>query len=159
MKKIIYLFLISAAFLFQGTILDSFKVFSIKPDILLIFALAAGFYFDWGWALFFSLLCGVLKDALGANAVGINCLLFPLWSFSIVELSKKVTLDNNFICAGLIFIISVLNNILIRFLFAWLGRDIYPGIFLRITFLESFYSALTWLIIFKINVKLGYEFR
>ena len=150
MRKRFFLLTIVILALLQVTILNYFKIFGVKPDLLLIGAVVAGlFSSDLKGVLFLSVFCGILKDALSTNAFGINTLLFPLWGFLALRLSKKISIDNNLIRAALIFIISVFNFVTARLIFLFFGSTIPMGIFLRIVFLESLYTALVSPLVFK----------
>lgn len=151
MKKITYLFIIFVAGLLQVALLDSIKIFNVKPDLLLIGTVIAALYFDLKWALVLAIFCGILKDIFGINTFGISILLFPLWSFCVVKLAKNMHLDNNFVCMALVFILGIFNSIITKLIFLWLGAFIPLGIFLRITFLEALYTALVSLLVFKLS--------
>lgn len=162
MRKWIFLLVITILAIFQVTLLDYFKIFGVKPDLLLISIVIISLCpLKPRWILFFSIFAGILKDALTISTFGINTLLFPLWSLLIIRLSKKISLDNNFIRALLIYIISVFNSIMMKFIFLSLGKSILLGIFLRITFLESLYTALVLPLLFiglhRIRFALDYS--
>lgn len=157
MKFLSYLFVIFIAVILQATLLDSFKIFGVKPDLLLIVIVITDTIFDLKWALCLGIFAGILKDSLGANVFGINTLLFPLWVFLIAKLSKKILLDSNFIRVMLIFIIGILHGIVTRLIFLALGNTIVSlGVFLRITFLESLYTAAILPLVFKFSKPLIY---
>ena len=84
-RKSIYIGLLLIAGLLQITLLDSFKFCNVKPDLILIMAILASFIFGFREAILLSFIAGALKDALGAQAFGINSLLFPLWSFLLAQ--------------------------------------------------------------------------
>lgn len=149
MKKGAALLIIIILAILQVTVFNYFRVFSVKPDLLLIIVVLAGLSFGLREALFFSILAGILKDIFSINAFGINTLLFPLWSFLTIKLSREVSLENNFIRAVLVFIMVVLNDIAARLINLTLGNFIPMGIFLRVTFLESLYTALVSLLVFR----------
>lgn len=156
MRKWFFLLLIVILGLLQVTLLDYFKIFGVKPDLLLIgVVMVSLFSFDLKWALFLSAFCGILKDVMAINPFGINTLLFPLWSFLIMRLSKKISIENNFICAVLVFIIGVSCNIITRLIFLFLGNFISMNVFLRITFLESLYTAFILPLFFRVIRPLG----
>ncbi len=150
MKKIFFLLIILAVSLFQVTLLDYFKVFGVKPDLLLCCMLIASLYFEFKWAILFSILSGILKDALAGYAFGINTALFLLWSYAIIRLARSISVDNNFMPLAFIIVISMVNDIILRpVFFSFLNLSIPLGIFLRITFLESLYTALAFLLLFR----------
>ncbi|MCK9604520.1 MAG: rod shape-determining protein MreD [Candidatus Omnitrophica bacterium] len=154
MKKWIFLGVIFVSAILEATFLNYFRVFGAKPDLLLMLVLIASLEFDLRWALIFGLLAGFLKDTFAAGSLGIHTAMFPLWSFLIVKLSRKISVDNNFIRAALIFIISVSTAIATRLVFVYLGRFIPLGIFLRIAFLDSLYTALVFPLMLKITKPL-----
>ena len=140
----------------EVTILDYFKILGVKPDLFLIYVVMVSliYTFELQWALFLSVFSGMLKDILATSAFGINTLLFPLWSLLIIKLSRNILIENNFIYAALVLIISIFNNIIIRLINLNLGNFIPLVVFLRITFLESFYTALILPLVFKLNQRL-----
>lgn len=150
MKKWIFLLIVILLGIFQVTILDCFKVVGIKPDLLLISIVIASLTFHFRWVLILSVFAGILKDAFSINTFGLNTLLFPLWSFLIIKLSKKISIDNNFIRAAVVFVIVIFNDIIIKLIFLFLGNLVPVGIFLRIIFIESLYTALICPLVFKV---------
>lgn len=146
--------LIFIFFLLQGTILNSFRILGVKPDFLLIGAVTASLVFEWKWAFVLSIFCGFLKDTLGINLFGWHTFLFPLWSLIIIKLSKKLSIDNNFMRAGLISIIVIFNSLITQLTFFSSGKPMLSfGMFLRIALLESLYTALSLFLLFKITTK------
>lgn len=151
MKKFfIFLLIIIIAVLLEITVLDYFKILNVKPDIILIITVIAVLYLKSGWGIVLCVFAGIFKDSFSINTFGINTLLLTLWGFLILKLDKKITIDNNLIRAILIFIILILNDIVTRVIFLSLGRFVSFGIFLRITFLESLYTALISPLVFKV---------
>jgi len=141
-KKLTFIFVIVICGLLQATVLNYFKIFNVKPDLLLIGVVIASIFFEPAWAISLSLFAGVLKDIFSVNAFGVHLVLFFLWSYLIIRLSKKIILDSQYIQLALIFIIAVLNNIAMRSIFLFLGNFISWGIFLRIIFIEPIYTTL-----------------
>jgi rod shape-determining protein MreD len=137
--------------LVQATLLDNFRIFGVKPDFLLIAIVIASTFFEWKKIVILAIFAGMLKDSLSINMFGMNTLLFPLWSYVTRVLSGKINLDNNIAYAVLILVIGILSGI-IKFIFVFLGSAFFipPGVFLRITFLESVYSAIATPLIFEI---------
>lgn len=150
MKKWAFLAAIILASVLEVTALNYFRIFNVKPQLLLVAVVAASLAFDLKWALFFSILAGILKDVFCPETAAFNTLLFAFWSFLIVRLSRKISVDNNFIRAALLFIITVLNNIFVKLSFVYIGKFIPLGVFLRTSFLESLYTVLVSVLVFKI---------
>ncbi|MFH1458618.1 MAG: rod shape-determining protein MreD [Candidatus Omnitrophota bacterium] len=149
MKKLLFAGLILILGALQVTLIDSFKIFNVKPDFVLMIAVIASFIFDFKEALFLSIFAGVLKDVLGTGVFGINTLLFPLWSFLIEKLNRQVPIDHDLIRLIIIFVITFLHQTLRGLVLVGLGRGISAGIFLRIIFVESIYTTLVFLWVFK----------
>lgn len=133
----------------QVTILDYFKIFNIKPDFLLMSVVIVSLLFEARSALILSIFAGILKDTFAASTFGINTVLFVLWSFLIIRLTKEIPIDSNFIRAVLIFIVGVLHNTIIGLLFIYLGNFIAVGILLRIIAIQSLYTAIVFPLVFK----------
>lgn len=150
MRKIHFFLIMLILGVLQATILNSFSVFGIKPDVLLISVVIASLSFELKWALAFSVFAGIVKDVLGVYTIGINTLIFPLWTYLIIRLSKKISLDNNLMPALFILVISTANNIIIKLIFSSFQNLVIPlGIFVRIMFLESIYTAFIFHFILK----------
>lgn len=150
MKKLFFLLFILLSVFFEVVFLDIFRIFNVKPNLLLIIVLVASLCFELRWALFFSILAGASKDIFCANLIGVNTLMFTLLSFLIYKLSREITLDSNLVSIVLILFIVLVNDIIIRLVFVYLGKYIPLGIFLRTTFLEALYTMLIAPLVFKI---------
>ena len=149
MKKLIFISVIIILVLLEATVLNYVNIFNVKPDLLLISVIIASLFFAPGWAISLSIFAGILKDIFSVNAFGMNTILFFLWSFLIIKLSRKIIFDSNYIRLALIFIIAILNSIISRLIFLFSGNFISWGIFLRITSVESLYTALIFLLVLK----------
>lgn len=150
MRNWIFLLVIFICGLFQSTILNYFKILSVKPDLILICVVVAGVFLSWEWALCCGLFAGIFKDIFGTAPLGINILLLPLWGYLLAKLSKKISLDDDIVLAVTVFVVIFLNDIAGHFINLYFGRFISPGIFLRITFIEALYSALILSLLFRI---------
>lgn len=137
----------------QITILDYFKVFGVKPDLILIAVFIAAFSLDLKSALGVGLLAGVFKDAFTSNLLSFNAVLFPLWVFLIVKLIKRVSIEDNISRVFILFLVALLNNVISGFVLIYSIGSLSFGIFLRITFLASAYTALIFALILKIIKK------
>ncbi len=149
-RKLSFFLFIIALGLLQTAVFDYFKFFGIKPDLLLISAVIASLYFELRWAFCFGITAGIFKDIFSVKPIGVNSLLFPVWIFLVIKLSKEISLDNIFIRVALIFIVVAVNNMIARLILLFFGDFMPVGIFLRITFLESLYTAIVSFLIFRI---------
>lgn len=148
MKKIYFLLVIIGLALIQVTILNSFRLFLIKPDLLLVSVVIASLSFDLGWAIGCSIFAGMLKDIIDINIF--NTLFFAIWSFLIIKLSKKIALENKYLQAALVFVIVIVNGMIKKTINFSLGNSIPLGIFFKILILESIYTGLISLLIIVI---------
>jgi rod shape-determining protein MreD len=145
MKKVVFLGVIFVSAALQITWIDSFKVFTVKPDLLLMLAVTASLCFNFKEAIFLCIFAGLLKDALGAGGFGLNTLLFCLWSFLLSLLNRQISFDNEIFRAVIIGVVALLHNILLGLIPVYTGRIVPPGIFLRIILLEPLFTTLVFL--------------
>lgn len=132
------------------TLLGYFKIFNIKPDLLLISAVFASLLLEPQPATALSLSAGLIKDCTSSNLFGLNTSLFVLWSFLIMKLNRKISLENNFLRLGLVFAVALLHNTVSGIILLYLGRAIPAGIFLRMVLVGSLYTALVSPLVFGI---------
>ena len=135
---------------FQLTFLQYFKVFGVQPDLFLVSVILASFFLPARRAIIFSLALGIFKDAFILSAFGLDILLFSLWSFLIVKITRKVSLEDNLSRTLLVFIIALLHNVISGLVLVYSGSFIPAGIFLRVVFLGGLYTALVLPLILKI---------
>jgi rod shape-determining protein MreD len=147
MRNWIFLLIVFIFALFQTTILDYLKIFGVKPNLFLISIVLAGIYFEWRWALFISLFSGILGDILGINRFGINTLIFALLCFLVIQLNKKLSLDNYFLSSIVTFICALLYAALTWLISLYLNNFIPPSVFLRIAFFETLYTSIIFIIL------------
>jgi len=150
MRKNPLLATIFVAAVLQVTAVNHFKIFGIKPDLILIGIVLVSLFCDLKLALASSIIAGALKDIYGASAFPINSILSGLWSLLVINLARRVSIDINLTRAVLVFIIAILNAFLMMIFFWYLGTYIAFGILMRIIFLDSLYTALLSLLVFKI---------
>lgn len=145
-------FLVTALILvvFQLTSLSYFRLFGVSPDLFLICVFIASLFFELRWSIIFSVLLGIFKDSFSPDTFGLNIILFSLWSFLIVKVSRKITIEDNITRALLLFIVALLQNIISGLLLFYSGGNVPTGIFLRIILLGSLYTALILPLILKI---------
>lgn len=155
MKKAVFLLIIGLTGVLQVTLLDYFKIFNVKPDLLLITIVLGSLYFDLKWALFFALTAGVFKDTFSTAPLGINTALFAVWSLVVARLAHEVSLDNNLRQAVLIVIVTVAHHAACGLILAFLGNLVPFGIILRIIFLEALYTAAVLPLVFKLTKPLS----
>jgi len=149
MKNYLLFFIIIIFACIQVTALNYFRIFSVKPDILFISMVAVSLLYSPIWAISFSIFAGMLKDLLGVSAPCLNTVLFPIWCLIIIRLGKKISLDSNLARVILIFLLIIINDIVVRTINLSAGSFTSSGIFFKILFLESIYTALVSPLIFR----------
>jgi len=149
-KNLVFLPALFVIAIAQATVLNHFKFFGVKPDLFIGFVAAASIYLNWKWALPFSLLAGLLKDLFGTAGFGINVFLLPLWSYLILQLAGKISLDDPVAVSAAAFFTALLNDIASRLFYLYYGKYISLGIFLRIMLIEPAYTALAVLFFIRI---------
>ena len=145
MKKTSLFLIIILLVALQATIFNFLKLWQVKPELLLLCMVIISLYFDLKWSLIFSLLLGLLKDVFSGPGFGFNTIFFPLASFLIIYISKKVPLENNLLRLLIVLIAVLLHSILAAFFYGHLAL----GIFLRITILEAFLTGVIAYVIFR----------
>lgn len=151
MKKAIFIPLIIVIALLQVTILEYFKVFGVKPDLLLAAAVVASLFpFELKWSLPLSLLAGLLRDIFQCGHFGKNTLLFFLLGLLASRASRKISTDHRYVRLAFIFAAVILKDTAARAISFFSAGEILPaGIFLRLTFLEGLYTVIAAAIILK----------
>lgn len=151
MKKPILLLTFIAIALFEVGFLNYFNIFGARPNLLLICMVAVSLSFNLGWAILFSIILGLLKDTFQISPYAINFILFPMCSFFIIKLSRKMSFDTDILCALLVFVVVVLQNIAARIIFVFSSKPVMGlGLFSRLVFIEAFYTAILVPVLLKI---------
>jgi rod shape-determining protein MreD len=116
---------------------DFFSVFHARPDFLLSCAVLASLACPRRFAFALSVLCGVLKDCCGIHSFGVNTVLFALWSYAVLSVSKKITVQEPIIAALLMASVTLAHGTVLYLLFLASGKSIAFFLFLRIVLLET----------------------
>ena len=151
MSKIIFILSILILTSIQLTLVNVFRVFGIAPNLLLISIVIAGISFELHWAVGLGIMAGFISDIFFVNSFGMNVILYPFWVYLIAILSRKIFIDSNFICIGLMLGIALLHNTAVFILVALFKHSLpAPGICLRIVLLEPLYTAAIFPLVFKV---------
>ncbi len=141
MKNIVFLLIIFAAAVIQSTLAGHLKIFGVKPDLLFVLVFSASLNFERGSAIFFALVCGILKDSLGTLSFGIHILMYPLWSLAVLNLSKRISFDHPAVSAVFLFFMVFVHALILRFApFDGYGCVSLPGFF-RVGIMEGLYTS------------------
>lgn len=149
MKKWLFLFLAFGLGLLQLSPLGVLTPFNIKPDLLLIAALSAVFFFEFKYAFFLSVFCGLFKDAFLVYPLALNTFSFALWSYLVFRVAKEISTENILVKIGVVFLVALLQNIITGIACSY-GGIVPAGIYLRVVVFGSIYTALVSPLVFKL---------
>jgi rod shape-determining protein MreD len=136
--------------LLQVTLLPHLRFFGTKPDLFMICVVVSSLYFDVESALLMSLLCGILKDIFSINVFGLNTFLMPVFSFLLMKVSRKLALDDTPVLCAAIFFTAFLYAIASKIALGYLGTVVPFWAFLRISLVESLYTAVIFPLVFRL---------
>lgn len=154
-RRIILLSIILFFALFEPVWTGYLRVFSVKPDILLLSVVLTAAFLNFWEAVFWGMIAGFLKDIFSVYGIGINTLLFPVWSAVVVRISRKMTIDDDYALMAVAAIVVFFNGAVCRFIFSLSDRDIPFGVSLRVMLISPVYTAVLlpilrkWLNYFK----------
>jgi len=154
MKKWLLLATVMVLALLQLSWPEFLVFFHTRPDLLLIFVIAAVFYLDLKSALVFGVLCGLLKDVFLPQSFGINTVLFIGWAGAIRLLGRQISTEHDLIRYTIVLIVAFLNNIIIGLQTINIGNYIPAGIFLRNLIVGALYTAALSPFVFKLAKKI-----
>ncbi|MBN2830804.1 MAG: rod shape-determining protein MreD [Candidatus Omnitrophica bacterium] len=147
-------FILTAIFaLLQVTLLDYFRIFGAKPDLLLIAVFFGCLFLKQKKAFALGIFSGLFKDIFSLNAFGLNTVLFPAGVILIAKLMRRVSIEDNLSRILLIFVVALLNNIISGLVLVYTGVYIPLGIFLRIIIFSSMYTAAVFYLTIRLTVK------
>jgi len=135
----------------QATMLDYIRLWSVKPDLLLLCCVVVGLTLSLRDGLYLGILAGFLKDILSLNHYGISTLFFPLVVFLVFKLSTKIATENSSLSAMVVFFVVILNEVVSKILLEFFGVFIPAGVFLRVIILEALYTAIISILVFKMK--------
>ncbi|MDD4909917.1 MAG: rod shape-determining protein MreD [Candidatus Omnitrophica bacterium] len=144
-KPGLILIILLLAFL-QANILDSFRLFSFKPDLLLGVSVFAVLNTCGYWPFIFALLCGLLKDSLSYAAFGLNIFSFCLISVTVTILNKGMYFDSQSNYIPIVFACALFNSLVN---YAYLFRQLSLPAFLSVSFVSAVYTTIAAVLIFK----------
>ncbi|MCX5707275.1 MAG: rod shape-determining protein MreD [Candidatus Omnitrophica bacterium] len=159
MRILNFLLTITGFGILEITFLNYFKLFLVKPDLLLLGVISVSLFLDLKSVLVFAILSGIFKDVYSLGQFGIHTILFCLWGFTMVELSRKISLDDNWMRLLVVLIVALLDNIILGLSRVYAGSVIPLGIFLRTVFLSSIYSTLFFPAVFQLIKRIPLNSR
>ncbi|CAI2717869.1 rod shape-determining protein MreD [Nitrospina watsonii] len=80
-------------FTFQTTLLDTFSVYGVRPDLVLILAVYCAIILDENAGVAMAFALGFVQDCLSGDLLGVNTLSKSLIGFVFANLKSKLVLD------------------------------------------------------------------
>jgi rod shape-determining protein MreD len=156
MRNLRFLLLILALALIQVSLLEPLRIFGVKPDLLLISVVISAIYFEFGWAVSFSLFAGILKDTFSAGDFGMSTLFFPVVALLIIQLNKRLTIENYISCSVVTFLASIIYDGLVRSLSMYMNDFVSYPVFFRVSILGALYTAVVFFVVLRSIKKIIY---
>lgn len=149
--KIVTGLILISLVIFQSTLINYFRIFSTKPDLVYATVIIISLSFELKWVMIFSYCGAILLDSLSGLPFGFNTLVLPLLAFLIYRLSRKIDIEGNYMKAAIIAVAMLAKSIAFLFLFLISGLNISAGIFLKFMIIGCLYTTLIFLLLVKIN--------
>jgi len=144
MKKIIFLGIIVAAALIQSTLAHHIRFLGVKPDLFFVIVFSAALNFEKDTAVGLALVCGILKDSLGLSSFGVHVILFPLWSLTVLSLSKRISFDHPVVSSSFLAVMVFVNAVILSILPVAGYGYVHFFSFMRISLIEAAYTSLVF---------------
>ncbi|MBQ3553918.1 MAG: rod shape-determining protein MreD [Clostridia bacterium] len=144
--------------LFQTTLIHSFKLFGVIPNLLLSSVVCYSLICGENKAMVFGIACGLILDFYGARAVGINTLLCMLTALGCILLHDGLFSNNAFVAMLFVAVISVIYDLIIFFFYfvLWGQTDVLYALF-RIILPGAIYSGLVTIFIYPLMRAVALE--
>lgn len=143
MNAALNIFFITLLFVFQTTVLHSFTILGVRPDIVLILTFFIGVNLgeDKGGTLGFAL--GLVQDCLSSTLLGANAFSKGVVGFVFGYLRDKIFFENAFSQFAFILLASLIDTAIISLiLFLTISDKTQAAIVLKKLLLSSVYTAL-----------------
>ncbi|MBU1726313.1 MAG: rod shape-determining protein MreD [Candidatus Omnitrophica bacterium] len=150
MKKLLYLLFLLILGIAQISVLQNLRIFGQMPDLLLAGVIFSGLTLEKRWAFVSSAFAGALKDSFGQAAFGFNTVFFVLWCFLIIKITKEIQIDDALLRLALAFTVSFLQNLLTGIIYFYNGGHLPFGVFMRVLFLGSLYTAIVFPLFYRL---------
>ncbi|MCM8762996.1 MAG: rod shape-determining protein MreD [Candidatus Omnitrophica bacterium] len=147
MRKEFFLFIYLLIFaLLESTILNYFRVFGAKPDLLLVSIVVFGLYLSNFWIITLSCFAGLLLDIFCFYSFGINTILFCSIGIICKKISRNLYIENNSVIISLVFLASIIAGIVRGSLISGMP---FVAIF-KLCLPQAFYTAIFCPFVFRV---------
>lgn len=158
-KKILVLFLIILFAVLQNTALNYIRIFSIKPDLLLILVIFFALYYGQIYGMTIGALCGLFGEATSGIPTGIMVLAYSFGGLVLGHIGKLIynRKTASQLCISFVFTLSI--QLLLFVIFQTRSANLsFLNAFIFIILPASFYTAgvSPWVFIFLktiLNIK------
>ena len=164
MKKIISVLGIVIIFLsiyfLQSNFFSWFNIYSIKPNLFMIFVIFLGLFLGKEYGLTFGILLGLILDLFSSQIIGINAISLGAAGLLAGILAKNFSIEHKF------------TFIIIASLLTFIGESVYYAleiilseaevqliIFIRILLIEIIFNDLIIIIIYPVLNKIGQKLK
>ncbi len=142
-RKHIYAFLaLFIIVLLQHSLFYRLRILNTGPDAVLAALVLFVLFFDLRWLVVFAFFGGVLRDIFSVLPFGFNVVFFVLWIILANQISRRLSVENNFIRSALLCLIILLNNLSMQFVLLVYSRPVGAAVFVKIFFIESMFTLL-----------------
>ncbi len=150
-RKQLYAFLIlSLISILQVTLFNYFRIFNVKPDLILSVLISYTFFLDFTWTVSFAFLGGVFRDLMEGLPFGYNTVLCIVWVVLSSRVSRRLSVEHVLVRNIIVCSIILMNNIVMRFILISLGNVIELGVFFRVVILECIFTLILFFSLYKL---------
>jgi len=160
LKVIAYSILIFLTALIQSTIVDSIKIYGVKPNLTIVVIVCVALLRNATEGAVIGLLCGLMQDAVSGRAIGFYALLGLYLGLVIAKSNKKLNKENILIAIFLTFVSTVVYEYVVYF-FTTVFRApldfVYP--FKNKILIEAIYNSVISILVFIIVSRIHKRFE
>jgi rod shape-determining protein MreD len=138
----------------QYTLFNYFRIFNVKPNVILAALIMLVPFFSLGWSVAFAFLSGILRDIFSGLPFGLELCLCIIWIILAKQIFRRLSPENNLIRSVILCLIIVLNNFATQSVLFVLDRSLSLDIFLKIVSIESILTLILALPIYRLFVYL-----
>jgi len=146
MRGLLFVILAFILAYLQADALNYIRIFSSKPDLLLIVTIFVALNSTRYRPIVFALFCGLLKDSLSFATFGLNSFSFCCIAIVVSILNKGLYFESHINYILLVFICALFNSIVNYIYFFHLIS--FP-VFLRMSFFSITYTAIIAIYLFR----------
>ena len=154
-RQQIYAFLVLLIIaLLQSTLLNYFCIFNVKPNAIFLTLILFIPFFHLRWLVAFAFFGGIFHDLFSIFPFAPNAVIYILWIIFARQISRRLSMENDFIRSALLCFMILLNNLALQSILFILDNPIAMGTFLKIISIESIFTLLLALPIYRFFVHL-----